>query len=287
MDQTPALPPRPVLLTGASGRLGAVLAASLAEAGWTLRLTDRHPFPGPLPECASFEAAELDDRPAIVRLAEGCAAILHLGGIPNDRFPFEAIAAANLAGAYAIYEAARLAGARVVFASSNHAFGCHDRPTRAEDRLDATAAYRPDGLYGLSKLYGEQMGRLYWDKHGVETVAIRIGSCTPAPVDARMLSTWISPADLARLCIRAVLAPCTGWSVVWGTSANPASFWAGDDRARLDWAPQDSAEPWRGVLEHRRSADPVAERLQGGAFASDGHDGRLPRECCPVPPGPL
>jgi uronate dehydrogenase len=115
------------------------------------------------------------------------------------------------------------------------------------------------------------MGRLYWDKHGVESVNIRIGSCCPAPVDARMLSTWISPADLARLCLCAVTAPRTGWAVVWGASANPDSFWAGDDRALIGWQPQDSAAAFRDRVGHLRSGDPVAERFQGGAFAARGH----------------
>ncbi|MCU0984574.1 MAG: hypothetical protein MUC89_06480 [Acetobacteraceae bacterium] len=46
--------------------------------------------------------------------------------------------------------------------------------------------------------YGELMGRLYWDKHGVENVNLRIGSSFPEPIDARMLATWLSYADLCR-----------------------------------------------------------------------------------------
>ena len=260
----------PVLVTGASGRLGSALAVTLAAEGFALRLTDLRRFPGALPPGAVFEAADLGDAEALARMAEGCRAILHFGGIPNDNPPPEAIAAANLAGVRHVYEAARLAGARVIFASSNHTMGYHARPTRPDRRLDAAAPYRPDGLYGLSKVYGEQMGRLYWDKHGVESVNIRIGSCTPAPTDARMLATWLSPADLAGLCAAAIRAPRTGWAMVWGASNNPASFWAEDDRALIGWAPRDSAEAWRDTVGQLRSADPVAERFQGGSFASRG-----------------
>jgi uronate dehydrogenase len=264
-----------VLITGASGRLGSALAVALAGEGFALRLTDLRPFPAALPAGATFEAADLGDAGALARMAQGCRAILHFGGIPNDDPPPEAIAAANLAGVRHVYEAARLAGARVVFASSNHAVGYHPRPARPEDRLDGASPYRPDGLYGLSKVYGEQMGRLYWDKHGVESVNIRIGSCTPTPTDARMLATWLSPGDLARLCIRAIRAPRTGWAMVWGASDNPASFWAGDDRALIGWTPQDSAEAWRGAVAGLRSGDPVSECFQGGAFASRGYSRAL------------
>jgi uronate dehydrogenase len=263
---------RPVLLTGASGRIGRVLAVTLAGEGWTVRLTDRLPFPDPLPPRATFEAVDLTDRPALSRMAKGCAAILHFGGIPNDNLPVEVIATANLLGVHTVYEAARMAGARVIFASSNHCVGFHERPMPGAPRLDADAPTRPDGLYGLSKVYGEGMGRLYWDKHGVESVNVRIGSCCPAPVDVRMLSTWISPADLARLCVCALVAPRTGWAVVWGASANSASFWGADDRDRIGWQPCDSADAWRDVVGAIRADDPVAERFQGGAFAARGYD---------------
>ncbi|MGG5821335.1 NAD-dependent epimerase/dehydratase family protein [Falsiroseomonas sp. HW251] len=260
-----------VLITGASGRLGSALATALADENFALRLTDLRPFPSEVPPGAVFEPADLADADALARMARGCRAILHFGGIPNDDAPPEAIAAANLAGVRHVYEAARLAGARVVFASSNHAMGYHARPARPDQRLDAASPYRPDGLYGLSKVYGEQMGRLYRDKHGVESVNIRIGSCTPAPADARMLATWLSPGDLARLCACAIRAPRTGWAMVWGASDNAASFWAGDDRALIGWAPRDSAEAWRDAVAGLRSGDPVAERFQGGAFASRGY----------------
>jgi uronate dehydrogenase len=257
-----------VLLTGASGRLGYGLAHALAEAGFALRLTDLRPFPSALPRGAEMTVADLGDRAAVAALAEGCRAILHFGGLPNESQGFEAILHANLRGAYHVFEAARRAGARVVFASSNHTIGFHERPAPGAPRLDADCAYRPDTFYGLSKLYGEQLGRLYWDKHGLESVHLRIGSCTPEPTDARMLATWLSPADLARACIAAVRAERTGWAVIWGASANPDSFWGEDDRARIGWAPHDSAEPWRARLAGKVSGDPVAERFQGGDFCS-------------------
>jgi len=73
----------------------------------------------------------------------------------------------------------------------------------ARTDLDDDCQFMPDGYYGLSKAYGELMGRMYWFKHGVENVNVRIGSCFPEPVDARMLSTWLSYDDLTRLCVLA------------------------------------------------------------------------------------
>ena len=87
MTDTPA---KPILLTGASGALGRVLTRSLGALGWRLTLTDIAPFPDALPATATFTKADLSDGPAILRLAEGRGAIIHLGGVSVER-PFEDI----------------------------------------------------------------------------------------------------------------------------------------------------------------------------------------------------
>ena len=257
--------PKPILLTGASGALGRMLARELGAAGFTLRLTDLQPFPDPLPPRASFVKADLNEALAIVRQAEGCSTILHFGGVAVER-PFEEIIGPNLRGLYHIYEAARREGARVVFASSNHTIGFHERPQGNAARLDYDCQFRADGYYGLSKAYGELMGRMYWDKHGVENVNVRIGSCLPKPSNARGLSTWLSYPDLARMMIRCILAERVGHAVIWGASANPASFWAQDHRDRIGWQPEDSAETYRAEIEKVVTDDPVEERYQGGFY---------------------
>ncbi len=256
----------PILITGASGALGRQLTAKLAEAGYILRLTDIAPFTGALPPGAGFTQADLLDGPAIAALAQGCRTVLHFGGVSVEQ-PFEVVLGPNITGLHNAYEAARLAGARLVFASSNHAIGFHPRATP----LDADCALRPDGFYGLSKAYGELMGRLYWDKHGVENVSVRIGSSFPEPVDARMLATWLSYADLARLMVACIEAPRTGCAVVWGNSANSRTWWRDDARAELGWVPQDTADIFAAAVQDKVTDDPVTERHQGGAFCAMGY----------------
>lgn len=265
-------PEKPVLLTGASGALGRVLSKSLSAEGWTLRLTDIVPFPDTVPAGASFTKADLNDGVTMLRLAEGCSAIIHLGGVSVER-PFEEVLGPNIRGLYHIYEAARREGARVIFASSNHSIGFHER----SQSLPADTQFLPDGFYGLSKAYGELMGRLYWFKHGVESVFIRIGSAFPEPVDARMLATWLSYADLSRLMVRCVLSDTVGCCVVWGASNNSRMTWWRDDaRAALGWAPQDSADAFAGQLSGKVSGDPVQERYMGGAFCTMGYSRSAP-----------
>jgi uronate dehydrogenase len=263
MSDTPA---KSVLLTGASGALGRVLTRSLSAQGWTLRLTDIAPFPDAVPAGANFTQADLNDGVAILRLAEGCGAIVHLGGVSVER-PFEEVLGPNIRGLYHIYEAARREKARVVFASSNHSIGFHERA----EAIAADTQFLPDGFYGLSKAYGELMGRLYWYKHGVESVFVRIGSCFPEPTDARMLATWLSFTDLSRLVARCILAERVGCSVIWGASSNQRMTWWKDDaRGRIGWQPQDSADPFAGQLAGKLSGNAVAERYMGGAFCALG-----------------
>ena len=255
---------RPLLLTGASGTLGRWLAPALAGRGYALRLSDIAAFPDRLPEGAAFIAADLADGAAVEALAEGVDTILHFGGISVER-PWPEIVGPNIIGTTHIFEAARKARARVIFASSNHSIGFHPR-----DRvLDATDPCRPDGYYGLSKVYGEMLGRMMFDKHGVESVHLRIGSALPAPTEARHLSTWLSLPDLLRAVIAAIEAPATGHAVVWGASANAARWWRGDDADRIGFAPQDDAATF-GPLPETGGA--VARRWQGGSFAAQDYD---------------
>lgn len=261
MSVTPA---KPVLLTGASGNLGRALAKALSAEGWTLRLTDIAPFPDPMPPRASFTRADLNDGVTILRLAEDCGAILHFGGCSVER-PFEEVLGPNIRGLYHIYEAARREKARVVFASSNHSIGFHER----SEHIGADTQFLPDGFYGLSKAYGELMGRLYWFKHGVESVFVRIGSCFPEPTNARMLATWLSYPDLARMMLRCLAAEQVGCSVIWGASNNARmTWWRGDARSKLGWTPQDSADPFAGQLAGKVSNDAVEERYMGGNFCA-------------------
>jgi uronate dehydrogenase len=259
MTDTPA---KPVLLTGASGALGRVLVRSLGALGWRLVLTDIAPFPDALPAGAVFVKADLSDGVTMLRLAEGCGAIIHLGGVSVER-PFEEVIGPNIRGLYHIYEAARREKARVIFASSNHSVGFHERT----ESLPADTQFLPDGYYGLSKAYGELMGRMYWFKHGVESVNVRIGSACPEPVNARMLASWMSYGDFSRLMERCVVTPSVGHVVIWGASANARMTWWRDDaRAALGWVPVDSADPFAGQLAGAVSSDPVEERYIGGAY---------------------
>jgi uronate dehydrogenase len=258
-----------LLITGAAGGLGRILRAGLAGYADCLRLSDIAEMD---PAGASEEAfvCDLADRQAVFALVDGCDGIVHLGGISVEG-AFDDILRSNLLGTYNLYEAARrVGGPRVLFASSNHTIGFHRRTTR----LDETAPLRPDSLYGVSKCYGEALSRYYFDKFGVESVCVRIGSCFPEPADRRQLSTWLSPKDFVSLVKAVFDAPFIGHLVLYGVSNNRQTWWNNDHASFLGWVPQHSSERFRSKVEAAHppeDGDDPAVKFQGGSFAAAGH----------------
>ncbi|RZJ24528.1 MAG: NAD(P)-dependent oxidoreductase [Haliea sp.] len=256
-----------LLLTGAAGGLGQVLRASLATYAVHMRLSDV----APLEKAGAHEEVvpcDLADKAAVDSLVAGCDAIVHLGGVSVER-PFEEILEANIKGVFHIYEAARRHGVRrVVFASSNHVTGFHPQG----ELLDAGSPRRPDGYYGLSKSYGEDLSRFYFDRYGIETACLRIGSSFPEPKDRRMLVTWLSFRDLTQLVRCCLFAPRLGHTIVYGMSANRDKWWSNSGAAPLGFEPQDSSEVFRAKVEAQPLPDPqdAASRFQGGGFVKAG-----------------
>ncbi|MEU6280648.1 NAD(P)-dependent oxidoreductase [Streptomyces sp. NPDC047028] len=260
--------PRTVLLTGAAGGLGTLMRSLLPKYGYTLRLFDVRPVEG-APDAVTADLADLDALRAAVR---GTDAIIHLAGISLEA-PFEKILASNIEGTHHLYEAARQEGVRrIVFASSNHAVGFTPAPRAGEPLIPVDTPRRPDTFYGLSKSFGEDLAQFYWDKHGLETVSVRIGSCFPEPTSVRMLSVWMSPADGARLFHAALTAEGVGHTVVYGSSANTRLWWDLTSARALGYEPRDDSEPYAEKLIAEQGeldpADPAHSHL-GGHFVTD------------------
>ncbi len=255
-----------ILLTGASGNLGRVLTKGLHDKGYDLRLTDIAPHDS-VPDGVEFIQADTADKDAMLAACKGMDGIAHFGAIAAES-NFEDILESNIRGTYHIYEGARLNGARVVLATTNHTIGFHERT----EHLTEDCHYRPDTYYGLSKAYGELLGRYYWDKHGVESALLRIGSCFEKPTEVRQLSTWLSFRDLVQLVDRCFAAPDLECSTFWGVSANDRAWWSDHARELIGYEPQDNAEAFKDdVPPVAADADPTTERYQGGAFTSDGY----------------
>jgi len=257
-----------ILLTGAAGSLGRQLRPRLKSHCEVLRVSDL----GNLGMAGSGEeviAAELQDRVAVTGLLENVDAVVHLGGISTEQ-PFDDIVQANIIGTYNVYEAARINGTRrIVFASSNHVTGFY----RQDQVVDARMPVRPDGYYAVSKAFGENLASFYFDRYGIETVCLRIGSSFPEPVDRRMLATWLSFDDLQRLVAASLSAPVVGFSVLYGMSDNNHVWWDNTPGKHIGYRAQDSSEKFRAKVE---AAKPVLDLkdpaviYQGGGFVKAG-----------------
>lgn len=270
IDVTVTPSARPIgrlLLTGAAGTLGKALAAPLQALCRELLRSD---LAGPLQALGDPDAraCDLADAGAVLQLLQGVDAVVHLGGVSVEG-PWEPILQANIRGLHNLYEAARRQGCRrIVFASSNHVTGCYEqgRVTKPTDPP------RPDGNYGLSKLFGEGIASLYFDRYGIETVCLRIGTATPTPPDRRGLSTWLSLRDLAELVRCSLTAPGVGFLVAYGMSGNTRGWWDTQDAwQRLGFVPQDDSETHAAAVQHLvQPAGSPAARLQGGVFLDIG-----------------
>jgi uronate dehydrogenase len=255
-----------VALSGANGNMGRILRSELSKRGVQLRSAG-----GRTPLVALFPGedvmhGDLRDPDAVDRLLEGVDVLIHLAGTSVER-PLPEIIENNLVALHQVYEGARRNGVRrIIFASSNHAFGMHS----VHDRLRLDAPFRPDGLYGLSKVWGEAMARMYWDKHGIEGVSVRIGTAmgTP-PENARQLSTWLGTEDMVDLMLRCIQTPDIGYLAVWGASNNDRSYWDNAGAERLSYEPRQNAEVFAAaVLAQPNPLDPIARQYQGGQFVT-------------------
>jgi uronate dehydrogenase len=255
-------------LTGAAGALGRELRGRMKPHCGVLRLSDIASL-GAAAEGEELFTTALEDAAAVLDLLHGVDAVVHLGGVSTEQ-PWSAILPANIVGVFNLYEAARKQGVkRVVLASSNHVTGFY----RQDEVIDTRAMARPDGLYGVSKAFGEDLSRFYFDRYGIETACLRIGSCVAEPRDRRMLSTWLSFDDLERLIVAALTVPVLGHVIVYGVSANASLWWDNRHAAQLGYRPQDSAESYRAAVQARQPVpdknDP-ATIFQGGAFTRTG-----------------
>jgi uronate dehydrogenase len=261
---------RRILITGAAGGIGTMIRPLLTPLYPGLVLSDRL-TPKNLLAGETFIAADLTKPDEVAAAVRGADSVIHLGGCSVGRqgdAPWDAILQTNIIGCYNIFEAARRAGVRrMIFASSNHAVGFYPR-TR---RIGPDVTVRPDGRYGLSKAFGEALGALYAERHGMSVTCLRIGNVGPRPLDVRRLSIWISPEDIAQLIRIGLEHPDIRFEVLYGASDNAASWWDNSRAYQLGYRPTGRAEDHRVEAEAEQAKigpDPVGDVFQGGTFTS-------------------
>lgn len=186
--------------------------------------------------------ADLAETGEVLDLMEGVDTVVHLAGQASPEADWDSVLAANIVGYRNVLEAARQAGVRrVVYASSNHAMGMYDRheqwPVYPTDHL------RPDSFYGVSKAFGEILGRFYHDEYGLDVISLRIGwmSDDPMAADLELLhAMWLSEGDTVRV-VRSAIEAEVRYGVYYAISDNPDRRWdITNTMLELGYRPQDS-----------------------------------------------
>ena len=223
-----------------------------------------------------FKAADLADLAQFEAICEGVDGIIHFGGYSVEG-TWDQILQANIIGGYNLFEAAT--------ARASSAW-CSPRPTTPSASIPAITSIgtdvtpRPDSRYGVSKVFGEAVGALYADKHGLKVTCLRIGNFGDMPLDQRRLSIWLKPEDLVQLCRIGLEHPDIHFEIFYGASLNERAWWDNHRAYEFGYRPTGRAEDFRehAMAEQAKlKPDPVGDHYQGGAFCSNEFDGDTSR----------
>ena len=264
-----------VLVTGAAGDVATRLRKLMRGLYPSIRWSDMR-TPADLAADDEFVGADLADSAQVERIVAGVDGIVHLGGFSVEG-PWPTILNSNIIGCYNLFEAAYRAGVkRIVFASSNHAVGFYPR----HHKIGTDVTPRPDGRYGVSKVFGEAVGALYADKHGLKVTCLRIGNFGDMPLDQRRLSIWLKPDDLVQLCRIGLEHPDIHFEILYGASYNERAWWDNSRAYDLGYRPTGRAEDFREYAmaeQAKLPPEPVSDYYQGGAFCGMEFDGDASR----------
>jgi uronate dehydrogenase len=238
-----------LFITGAAGKVGSALRRYL-RGRYRLRLLFHNAIPQ-VEEEDEIAVADLANFECMVEACEGIDAIVHLGiatpgkGFPRTRYN-QMIMETNIQGTYNIFEAARLNKVpTVVFASTNHVTGYYEKENTY---TTPEMPVRPDSMYGVSKAFGEALGRLYHDQYGLSVYCLRIANFPNTdqvnrPYEPGM-NRWLSARDMAELAACCIEAPRPQFGIFYAVSLGADKKWdLSNARQMVGWEPRDRGAP--------------------------------------------
>ena len=169
-----------VMITGGTGFLGSYLARHLIQQkGETaIVLFDMYPNMSRVEEIRDqvtiVQGDILEPQELLSTMDKhGVDRVIHLAAIPGNPQPekFVPFLRVMCMGTANVFEACRLHGvSRVVYASSESVYRGNPNPT---EEVDEDVAPMPQGLYGASKAWGEQIAETYRQQHGLDYTVLR------------------------------------------------------------------------------------------------------------------
>lgn len=213
----------PVLVTGATGNIGSYFAEH-AAGKYRLRLMaqemdDDAKAIEPYGQVVQGQLSDLDH---LIKLCVGIDTVVHLAANPSPSATWTSVRDDNITGTYHTFIAAKAAGVRrVIYASSIHAVSGYP----ADVQFKTHEPVNPGDLYGVSKCFGEALGRYMAEQEGVSCICLRIGGFQPKekmqnPDSLSMADAWVSRRDLQQLIERCIDDERLRFAVFMGLSNN-------------------------------------------------------------------
>jgi len=244
-----------VLITGMSGLIGGLIGKRLMDkGGYDISSLNRRP----VADVKNFQA-DISDLEAIKPAFVDKDIVVHMAAHSGEA-AFEELLKSNVIGTYNVFEASRLAGVkRIIFASTGSvirgfelvspydkvASGTYDGPPQSWQMV-THEMFRPSGIYGASKMWGEALARHYSDAYGLSIICVRIGGVPKdnTPRQPRQFSIYLSHSDVTQIIERCIEAPDhVKFDTFLATSNNKWNY-RDLDHARdiLGFIPEDTAD---------------------------------------------
>jgi len=233
---------RRVLVTGAAGKIGSYFAEHASDE-YDLRLMVMGSEEGiePLRAHGEVVTASLDDLRRMKEICKGVDTVLHLAASADPETKWNDLLSNNIIGTYNAIVAARAAGCRrVIFASSIHAVSGYP----GDMQVKTSEPVNPGDLYGVSKCFGEAMGRYMAEQEGLSVIVLRIGAFQ-APENVHRgtieaMDMFCSKRDLQQLICKCIDVESLRWAVFHAVSNNRFKRMdISDARELVGYEPQD------------------------------------------------
>lgn len=253
---------RKVLVTGAAGNIGSYFAEHAHEM-YDLRLMVQtmDEQAAALQQFGAVVVGDLGNLERLKELCDGIDTVVHLAADPSPSATWSSLLDANIVGTYHMMVAAKSAGCRrVIYASSIHAVSGYP----ADVQVKTSEPVNPGDLYGVTKCFGEALGRYMAEQEGMSVIALRIGAFQPLErareEDAtRLLDAFVSQRDLHQLIMRCIDVEHVQWAVLHGLSNNRFKrLDISDARVLVGYQPQDDLTQEQPQLKELHLDDRVS-----------------------------
>jgi UDP-glucose 4-epimerase len=264
---------RKVLVTGAAGNIGSYFAEH-SHHKYDLVLMEREldEDAQKVKDYGQLVQGDISDLQQLTELFRGIDTVVHLAADPSPSATWQTVRDINITGTYNTYVAAKAAGCRrVIYASSIHAVSGYP----ADVQVKTSEPVNPGDLYGVSKCFGEAMGRYMAEQEGLSVIALRIGAFQPiesaqSEKGLGMIDAFVSKRDLNQLIEKCIDVENVKFAILHGLSDNRFKrLDISDARELVGYEPQDDATAENPALKHLNLSEKVsAHSMQDGGQKS-------------------